>query len=227
MMSFNWHKEAEKQWDERSEFWNANSKNMWDTGSRKSIIPLIKKNVKLGQTIADLGCGDGYASYKLAQEGYQVTGLDISEDMIQLAKSRLENDRLTFVQGDITKLPFDNESFDAVMAINCLEWVEVPFSGLEEIRRTLKPGGKLCAGVLGPTAKPRMNSYRRVYGEEVICNTMMPWEFEQMALETGWELVDDHGVYKREAEGKDVLSLSKELQQALTFMWVFLLEKKI
>ncbi|WP_256522510.1 bifunctional 2-polyprenyl-6-hydroxyphenol methylase/3-demethylubiquinol 3-O-methyltransferase UbiG [Halobacillus sp. A5] len=225
-MTFNWHKATEKQWDERAAFWNANSQNMWDSGSRKSIIPLVKKHVNPGQSIADLGCGDGYGSYKLAEEGYQVTGLDLSEDMIQLAKDRLAKETLQFVQGDLARLPFENEKFDAVMAINCLEWLEVPFQGLEEIKRVVKPGGTLCIGVLGPTAKPRINSYRRVYGERVICNTMMPWEFEQMALETGWMLEEGHGVYKREAENIDVSSLPRELQQALTFMWLFVFRKK-
>ncbi|MCP3031849.1 class I SAM-dependent methyltransferase [Halobacillus sp. A1] len=224
-MTFNWHKEAEKQWDERAGFWNANSENMWDTGSRKTIIPFFKKHIKQGSTVADLGCGDGYGSFKLEKEGYHVTGLDISEDMIRRAKSRLEHERLQFVQGDLVHLPFEEERFDAIMAINCLEWVEVPYEGLQEMKRILKPGGKLCIGVLGPTAKPRVNSYRRVYGDEVICNTMMPWELEEMALETGWHLEGGYGVFKREVEGKDVSFLPKDLQQALTFMWVFIFEK--
>jgi hypothetical protein len=72
---------------------------------------------------------------------------------------------------------------------------------------------------------PRKNSYRRVYGEEVICNTMMPWELEKMAEETGWKVVDGHGVYKREVSEEMVKGLPTDLKQALTFMWVFLLEK--
>ncbi|WP_079525485.1 class I SAM-dependent methyltransferase [Halobacillus hunanensis] len=226
MTSFNWHQEAERQWNDRVEFWNANSKNMWDEGSRKTIIPFLQEHVEAGSKVADLGCGDGYGSYKLEQEGYNVTGLDISQDMIARAKARLEHERLQFVQGDLTHLPFEKESFDAIMAVNSLEWTEVPYKGLEEMKRVLKKGGQLCIGILGPTAKPRMNSYRRVYGEEVICNTMMPWELRQMAEETGWNLIDGHGVYKREVEGEDVSHFPVELKQALTFMWVFLFEKK-
>ncbi|WP_173917813.1 class I SAM-dependent methyltransferase [Halobacillus sp. Marseille-Q1614] len=225
MKSFNWHTEAEKQWDERAEFWNANSRSMWDKGSRQTIIPFMGRFIDKGITVADLGCGDGYGSFKLYQAGYHVTGVDISEDMIRRAKSRVEEETLQFVQGDLVDLPLANESFDAVMAVNSLEWVQVPDEGLKEMKRVLKPGGKLCIGILGPTAKPRVNSYRRVYGEEVICNTMMPWEFEQLALESGWKLVDGHGVWKREVEGKDLSDLPQELQQALSFMWVFLLEK--
>ncbi|MFC7063622.1 class I SAM-dependent methyltransferase [Halobacillus seohaensis] len=225
-MTFEWHKEAEKQWDGRAEFWNTNSQTMWDEGSRKTIIPFLKKYVKEGGHIADLGCGDGYGSFKLEKEGYRVTGLDISVDMIQRAKSRVENENLQFTQGDLVNLPFEKESFDSIMAINCLEWVEVPYQGLEEMKRVLNPGGRLCIGILGPTAMPRKNSYRRVYGDKVICNTMMPWELEQMAIETGWKHIDGHGVYKRGVEEQDAAGFAKELQQSLTFMWVFIFEKE-
>ncbi|RWZ52319.1 class I SAM-dependent methyltransferase [Halobacillus fulvus] len=225
MSSFNWHKEAEKQWDDRAASWGAKSENMWDSGSRKTIIPFFSSFMNQGSAIADLGCGDGYGSYKLYQEGFKVTGLDLSQEMIDQANERMEAQDLSFVQGDLTDLPFDDETFDGVMAINSLEWTEVPFKGLEEIKRILVPGGKLCIGVLGPTAMPRVNSYNRLFGEKVVCNTMMPWELMKMAEESGWKMLDGHGVYKRGVTEDTVTGLDLELKQALTFMWVFLFEK--
>jgi hypothetical protein len=111
------------------------------------------------------------------------------------------------------------------MAINSIEWTERPLEALNEMRRVLKSGHLLCVGLLGPTAAPRINSYRRLYGEPVICNTMMPWEFEKLAQENGWELVDGEGVYKRGVSEKMVANLPAELKQALTFMWLFMLRK--
>ena len=226
MKSFNWHKEAEKQWDSRAELWNQRSQDMWDNGSRKSILPFLQSYIDKGASIADLGCGDGYGSYKLHQSGYRVTGLDLSQDMIERANARMKTDGLKFVQGDLTNLPFEKESFDGIMAINSLEWTEVPSQGLEEMKRILKPGGKLCIGLLGPTAMPRVNSYRRLFGEEVICNTMMPWEFSKMAEETGWLHLGGEGVYKRGVQPELIESLDEEMKQALTFMWLFIFEKK-
>ncbi|WP_028785149.1 class I SAM-dependent methyltransferase [Thalassobacillus devorans] len=224
---FAWHKEAERQWDDRVDFWNQNSKDMWDEGSRKTIIPFIQKHIAPDATIADIGCGDGYGSYRLHQAGYQVTGIDISPAMVERAKRQLKMGELTFIQGDLAGLDLDKESFDAIMAINCLEWTEVPSDGLKEMVRILRPGGKLCIGVLGPTAAPRKNSYRRLYGEDVICNTMMPWEFKTLAEEMGLKVIDGHGVYKRGVSDKRLKGLPVELQQALTFMWVFMLEKSL
>ncbi|MBM7554312.1 class I SAM-dependent methyltransferase [Thalassobacillus pellis] len=223
--TFEWHKEAEKQWNSRADFWNENSKNMWDEGSRQTIIPFFQQYVSPGDKVADIGCGDGYGSFKLHQSGYDVTGVDIAPEMIERAKQQVSADELTFVQGEMTELDFSDESFDAVMAINSLEWLETPAKGLAELKRIVRPKGKLCIGVLGPTAAPRQNSYRRLFGENVICNTMMPWEFELMAEEMGLNLIGGEGVYKRGISEKRLKGLPKELRQAMTFMWIFMLEK--
>ncbi|WP_044748379.1 class I SAM-dependent methyltransferase [Bacillus alveayuensis] len=225
MKTFNWHKEAEKSWDERADFWNQSSEEMWEHGSRKTIVPFISKYIPKEGYIADLGCGDGYGSWKLSKAGYRVVGIDLSSEMIEKAKVRGESKQLQFCQGDLTKLPFPDETFSGAMAINSMEWTEKPLDALNEIRRVLKSGHLLCVGLLGPTAAPRVNSYRRLYGEPVICNTMMPWEFEKLAQENGWEVVAGQGVYKRGVTDELVATLPTELKQALTFMWLFMLRK--
>lgn len=115
---------------------------------------------------------------------------------------------------------------DAIMAINSVEWVEQPLQVLDEFHKVLKQNGKLFLGLLGPTAGPRGNSYARLYNQKAICNTMMPWEFEQLAQENGWELLDGMPVYKEEAKKLDTTNLPRILKQSLTFMWVFMLQKK-
>ncbi|WP_078409658.1 class I SAM-dependent methyltransferase [Priestia abyssalis] len=226
MSNFEWHEEARKQWDDRAGFWNKNSEEMWIEGSRKTIIPFLEPYIEKGSFIVDAGCGDGLGSYLLAKKGYRVTGVDLSNEMIEKAKARTDLDSLTFVQGDLTNLPLEEKSADAVMAINSLEWTEKPIDALNELKRIVKDKGHACVGILGPTAHPRVNSYRRLYAEKVIMNTMMPWEFEQLAMENGWTVRDGHGVYKRGVNEKLLGSLPKELQQSLTFMWVFMLQKK-
>lgn len=225
MNEFKWSQEAEKLWDERSDFWNSRSREMWEKGSRKDIVPFFQKYVKSHAVICDLGCGDGYGSYKFAQAGYHVTGIDVSEDMIVKAKSLNSDTTANFQKGDISRLPFADNSFDAVVAINSLEWTESPLEVLKEMQRVVKPGGKACVGILGPTATPRTNSYRRLYGEQVVCNTMMPWEFERLAEENGWSKEAEFGVFKRETKHLKDEALSSTMKQALTFMSLFLLKK--
>ncbi|KGX88991.1 class I SAM-dependent methyltransferase [Pontibacillus litoralis] len=222
--SFQWHNEVKKKWDSNVTFWSERSRSMWENGSRATIAPFFAKHVPSTSSIADVGCGDGYGSYKLNQAGYDVTGIDLSPKMIEHA-SQVAQERLKFQVGDLEALPFADEAFDAVIAINSIEWTESPCAVLKELKRVVKPAGYVCVGLLGPTAGPRQNSYRRLFGEEVICNTMMPWEFEQMATETGWKVVDGEAVYKKNVPQDVKEGLSKELQQALSFMWLFMLKK--
>ncbi|MBP1968617.1 ubiquinone/menaquinone biosynthesis C-methylase UbiE [Virgibacillus natechei] len=222
---FNWKKEAEIQWDNRAHFWNEHSVHMWDNGSRKDIIPFVKDYFKKGSKILDIGCGDGYGSYKLHKAGYDVVGMDISSEMIALAKERTKHEAIPFSQGDVNELPFEDNSFDGVMAINVLEWTESPVEALLELKRVVKKDGLLFVGILGPTAGPRMNSYPRLLGEKAIANTMMPWELQKLSADHNLEYVDGIGVYKEGVEARHHQYLSLELKQALTFMWVFMLRK--
>ena len=83
-----WHKESEKEWDVFAPMWVKNSQEMWETGSRKNIIPFFSEYVPSGVKVADIGCGDGVGSLKLAEAGYEVTGVDLSNVMIEFAKGK-------------------------------------------------------------------------------------------------------------------------------------------
>lgn len=222
-----WHDEAEKKWDSNALQWARNSRDMWDNGSRKKIIPLFTAHIPKGGRVCDLGCGDGYGSLLLARNGYEVTGVDISSEMIETANQRAaESNLLSFIRGDLVKLPFSDGEFDAIMAVNSIEWTHSPLIALREINRIVKPGGHAFFGILGPTAAPRQeNSYRRLYGEKIIMNSMEPWEFEQLAKENGWRLIAEAGVEKRGVDFEKIAYLPKELRQAVSFMWLFIFEK--
>lgn len=220
-----WQDEAKKQWDSFSGNWSAGSRHMWEEGSRSGIVPFMLEHVPKGR-LADLGCGDGYGSMKLASSGYEVTGVDLSPSMIRSAKEKTAGKSgLSFIEGSLTALPFQDGEFDAAMAINSLEWTEEPLEALNEICRVVKPGGFAVIAILGPTAAPRQNSFRRLYGEKVIMNTMQIWEFEKLALSNGWQLAAEKGTNKRGADGGKLEGLPRELLQALSFLWVFILKK--
>lgn len=223
MKEFRWTDEVEREWDKRASYWNKRSKFMWDEGSRKEIIPFISKHIPYDARILDVGCGDGYGSYKLNHLGYDVVGVDLSKEMIEHAK---KYNNITFLQADVRQLPFEDQTFDGVMAINVLEWMEIPASALDEMARVCKPNATICIGILGPTAGPRKHHYPKVYGEASIINSMMPWEFQKLAEEKGFRYIDGFAVHKKEVKQKNYEGLSNMMQQALSFMWVFILRKE-
>ncbi|WP_047154425.1 class I SAM-dependent methyltransferase [Aneurinibacillus tyrosinisolvens] len=222
-MKFDWHTACEKHWNRISDNWQANSQEMWDTGSRKAILPVFTPflNPQKGPVL-DAGCGDGYGSLLLAEKGYEVVGVDIAEQMVERAKERMKDDlALSFTKADLMNLPFEESSFQAIMAINVIEWVQSPLQILHQFKGILMPDGMLALGILGPTAAPRQHSYRRLYGDEVVCNTLMPWECGRLLEENGYCIIHQEGVYKRGVTDDMTAQLSIELRQALSFLWVF------
>lgn len=224
MKSSEWHTSAKTRWENNADHWHSKSVEMWTSGSRKAVIPFFSEYTENVKTVADLGCGDGYGSYLLYDKGFVVTGLDFSQNMVDIARKQ-ERETLSFVQGDLRSLPFDDGQFDAVMAINSIEWTENPLHTLKEIGRVLPEDGYICIGLLGPTAHPRENAYARLHGEEVICNTMMPWELEKLADDIGWKKIGEEWIYKKGVNPTVADTLSNELKQALTFTSLFMFQK--
>jgi 2-polyprenyl-6-hydroxyphenyl methylase/3-demethylubiquinone-9 3-methyltransferase len=93
--------------------------------------------------ILDIGCGAGFLTNALAKDRaeHRITGLDFAEDSLATARRHDETKRVTYVQGDAMALPFADESFDVVSAMDFLEHVEDPGAAVTEAARVLAPGG--------------------------------------------------------------------------------------
>jgi len=113
----------------------------------KSVNDLITRlAIGEGDKVLDLGCGAGGISEYISDEtGAHVTGLDYAETAIKMAANRtsIKKDRLTFVQGDMNALDFPDCSFDSVVSIDTIYWVENIDEALASISRLIKPGGRI------------------------------------------------------------------------------------
>lgn len=223
--SSDWDARVERTWNEHAGEWKENGESRWQTGSRKEVIPFLQKHIPTGKQIIDIGCGPGYSTHLLKHAGYTAFGVDISPEMIAHAKNTYAD--IPFATGDISNMEgIERDTYDAALVMNVIEWTETPIFALNELSRMMKRGGHLCIGILGPTAGPRAYSYERLYGKPVIQNTMMPWEFLKMAYENNWELIDTLYVWRKGVKERHIASLPSALQQALSFMTVFLLRNQ-
>ncbi|WP_121012284.1 class I SAM-dependent methyltransferase [Saccharothrix australiensis] len=103
-----------------------------------------------GRRILDAGCGAGAVSAALRDRGAVVTGFDRSARMVELARQRLGADTDLRV-ADITRpLPYPDGAFDDVVAALVLHYLEDWTGPLAELRRVLKPGGRLIVVVNHP-----------------------------------------------------------------------------
>ena len=117
--------------------------------------------LRRGQRVLDLGSGTGYPALLAASAvspGGSVVGVDLSEKMLEVARRKaikLGLDNVEFTAGDITRLDFDDSSFDAVLSRFCLMFLPDVPAALKEIARVLKPGGYLSTAVWsGPEKNP-------------------------------------------------------------------------
>lgn len=110
---------------------------------------LAEAAIQPSHSVLDLGCGTGTLTImvKKAVPGAQVTGLDGSPDILELAreKSRAENAQIDYVHGMSFAMPFDDSSFDRVVSSFLFHHLTRADKGptLSEVVRVLKPGGEL------------------------------------------------------------------------------------
>jgi ubiquinone/menaquinone biosynthesis C-methylase UbiE len=97
--------------------------------------------------LLDVACGPGNFTAPLAAElpgGGLAVGFDISEPMLTRAVADNSGPRTCYVRGDARRLPFGNESFDAVCCFGALYLMPEPFRVAGEMVRVLKPGGRIA-----------------------------------------------------------------------------------
>ena len=99
------------------------------------------KNLKKNSKVLDLGCGTGHLSEFIKDQGHDVIGLDPSKEMLKFAKKNFPN--ITFVDGISAELPFADNSFDYVVSIEVLRYLNKKdvIQTYKEIYRVLKPKG--------------------------------------------------------------------------------------
>jgi ubiquinone biosynthesis O-methyltransferase len=104
-----------------------------------------------GLRVLDVGCGDGDLAVSLWQRGAAVFGIDVSKAMIEAAQVRAKGHgaEIAFQVAAADRLPFPADSFDVVVAVTILCFVENPAPIFRETARVLRPGGRLVIGELG------------------------------------------------------------------------------
>lgn len=129
------------QWDAREYRDSSSNQKRW------ALELLARLELRGGERVLDIGCGDGEitaAIARMAPRGFAL-GIDSSEDMVELASRQYPPDRcpnLGFLLKDAREIDFTGE-FDAVFSSACLHWVKDHQPVLSGVRRCLKPGGRV------------------------------------------------------------------------------------
>lgn len=129
---------------------------------RRRFVTDISRDLPSGAAVLDLACGTGDLTQALARKGYVVTGLDISSEMMEIGKSKCRDlpQQPQFILGSAEQIPFAETAFDAVTIAFGLRNFDHRAQCLAEIRRILKPGGRLAVLEF---AVPKNRLWRALY----------------------------------------------------------------
>lgn len=115
-------------------------------------------DVRPGERALDLCCGTGDLAIQMRHADVEVIGCDFTREMLFQARSR--EDSITWIQGDALQLPFADAGFDLVTIGYGLRNLADLHTGLAEIFRVLKPGGRIAVLEFG---KPSNRVWRELY----------------------------------------------------------------
>ncbi|MGH7684040.1 MAG: class I SAM-dependent methyltransferase, partial [Vulcanimicrobiaceae bacterium] len=128
---------ANSPFDERATEYDA-----YRTGYSRTLYDALSEiGFAPGWHVLDVACGTGLASEPLLQRGMTVTGVDVSEPMLEKARARIPQGE--FVRGEAESLPFDRGEFHAVVCAQAVHWMDQE-KAVAEMARVVRPGGRVA-----------------------------------------------------------------------------------
>ena len=142
-----------------------------DKSWRRVAVRALESSLVEGARVLDVACGTGDLSLVLAEAGAaRVIGLDFCRPMLEIARRKAVADSrsIPFVEGDALRLPFADATFDAVTIAFGLRNLASVADGLRELRRVLKPGGRLAVLEFSSPVVPGFRALFRFYFTRVL-----------------------------------------------------------
>jgi SAM-dependent methyltransferase len=134
---------------------------MWSSGDYPDIATTIQVvaddtvaavGVQSGETLLDVATGSGNAALAAAQRGARVTGLDLTPELLEVARRRAAADgvEIAFLEGDAEQLPFEDASFDRVTSVFGTMFAPDQERAAAELLRVVRPGGTVAVAAWTP-----------------------------------------------------------------------------
>ena len=163
--------------------WGARARDWSETEAQQ--VPTYEEAIRragiaAGQAVLDVGCGSGVFLRVAADHGATVCGLDASEGLLEIARERVPEADLC--SGDLQRLPYVDDCFDAVCGFNAFFFAEDMVAALREAGRVAKPGAPVVIQVWG---RPEAFDLRLM--KEVIARFVPPRPAGRLDPTTLWE----------------------------------------
>jgi ubiquinone/menaquinone biosynthesis C-methylase UbiE len=158
------------------------------------ILDLL--NPKGNDIILDAGCGTGVFTLDILASGSRMIGLDISLPMLMRAGEKLKGHPFQMVLADMLNLPFSESSFDKVVSITTLEFIEDAKGVVEELFRVTKRGGCIVLATL---------------------NSLSPWALRRRAEARERHTIFERAIFRSPDELRSLASVEGVVKTAIHF----------
>ena len=158
------------------------------------ILDLLKP--KQGEVILDAGCGTGIFTLDILSIGSQVIGLDISLPMLIHARKKLKEYPFQTVLSDMLNLPFRKNSFDKVVSVTTLEFIENAKGAVGELFRVTQKGGCVVVATL---------------------NSLSPWALRRKAEAKERHTIFERAIFRSPDELSSLASVEGVVKTAIHF----------
>ncbi len=128
-------------WETHADWWIEGFTDGADPEYEEQILPLAAEELAGARRVLDVGCGDGQVSRLATRLGAEVIGIDPTWNCVTVAHKR---GGATFASAAAARLPFADESFDAVVACLVFEHIRDVDAAIAEVARVLQLGGRFC-----------------------------------------------------------------------------------
>lgn len=199
----------------------------------KELIDNIIRFSKLKEDakILDVGCGSGKTTLLFAERGFEITGLDISKELIAIAKKKCQKfPKINFVVGSFEDARFSNENFDLIISGQAWHWVK-PEERYEKAHQILKENGTLALfwsyqqNELSAFLQDKENILKKHLGKNLknmpLIKNYTDFSYEELKKNKWFKDVEKHEFF-----GEIEFSRRKYVDLILTYSGVLALSKK-
>jgi ubiquinone/menaquinone biosynthesis C-methylase UbiE len=158
------------------------------------LLDLIRPDP--GNFILDAGCGTGVFTLDLLRLGCRIIGIDLSMPMLLRAKQKAQGYPFRVVLADLLHLPFSANSFDKVISVTALEFIEDGKGAIEELFRVTKKGGGLVVATL---------------------NRLSPWAEQRKAEARQKHTIFERAIFRSPEELLSLTPIQGEIRTAIHF----------
>ena len=135
--------------------------------ANRALRAVVAEAIRPGETVLECACGTGLLSGAIAERCGSLVATDLSEKMLRRAERKCARyGNVRFERGDILRIAFPDESFDAVVAGNVIHLLDEPYRALAELDRVCRKGGRLIIPTyMNETEKGTTNSVSGAIGK--------------------------------------------------------------